>query len=102
MRRRSGTGRRRAVEDSTTLHESARSPAGAGLGQGSTFTIALPLPAVRLAAQPGEVRLIPTGRLARLDGLVALIVDDGTDARELIGQVARLAKAGRAPDPAGA
>jgi CheY-like chemotaxis protein len=63
---------------------SAESP---GLGRGSIFTICLPLPAVRVAAEAGENAgrsRIPNPILARLDGLRALVVDDETDAREAV------------------
>ena len=56
-----------------------------GLGLGSIFTILLPLPAVRVASEPGETRhRIPAATLTRLDGLKALVVDDERDAREAV------------------
>ncbi len=64
---------------------SAESP---GPGRGSIFTIRLPLPAVRVGRGGDEVRhRIPAGKLARLDGLRTLVVDDEHDAREAIAAV---------------
>ncbi|PYM21772.1 MAG: hypothetical protein DMD78_16780 [Candidatus Rokuibacteriota bacterium] len=60
----------------------------AGLGQGSTFVVELPIVAVRasLSGEPPE----RAGRGgARLDGLRVLVVDDETDAREVVGLVLR-------------
>jgi signal transduction histidine kinase/CheY-like chemotaxis protein len=60
----------------------------AGLGQGATFVVELPIVAVRasLSDEPPEC---PGRRGARLDGLRVLVVDDETDAREVVGLVLR-------------
>jgi CheY-like chemotaxis protein len=68
----------------------------AGVGQGSTFRVELPLAAPRSdsAPAPDERRsatdatiadLSPSGR--RLDGLRVLVVDDDVEARELFGVI---------------
>ncbi|HVQ76876.1 MAG TPA: response regulator [Candidatus Binatia bacterium] len=63
-----------------------------GSGQGATFTVKLPLPAVRtmLAADapgpPGQWRIAPAP-MANLAGLRVLVLDDEPDAREAISAV---------------
>jgi signal transduction histidine kinase/integral membrane sensor domain MASE1/putative methionine-R-sulfoxide reductase with GAF domain len=60
----------------------------AGLGQGSTFVVELPIVAVRASRSDGPAER-PGRRDARLDGLRVLVVDDETDAREVVGLVLR-------------
>jgi CheY-like chemotaxis protein len=73
----------------------AQSP---GEGQGSTFTVRLPIRAVRLGGgedgesardihdpEPSDLALLETHRpLVRLDGLRVLVVDDEPDARQVL------------------
>jgi CheY-like chemotaxis protein len=62
----------------------------AGIGQGATFIVNLPIRAVRLAAsEPASVQSmlrneVPTLSPAILNGLRVLVVDDEADARELL------------------
>ena len=60
----------------------------AGLGQGSTFVVELPIVAVRASLSGGPPERPGRGG-ARLDGLRVLVVDDETDAREVVGLVLR-------------
>jgi signal transduction histidine kinase/integral membrane sensor domain MASE1 len=59
----------------------------AGRGQGATFTVDLPIVAVRERRARPEAAPAVAG--ARLDGLRVLVVDDHGDARELLGLVLR-------------
>jgi len=60
----------------------------AGRGQGATFVVELPIVAVRTARADGTVER--RGRRgSRLDGLRVLVVDDQSDAREIVGVVLR-------------
>jgi CheY-like chemotaxis protein len=64
----------------------------AGLGHGATFTVRLPLPAVRMAIAPGDAgrfsrARVPAIPLPRLDGVRVLVLDDQPDAREAIAAV---------------
>jgi CheY-like chemotaxis protein len=62
----------------------------AGRGAGATFTVELPIVAVRGTRGRGGPAIVgePLGG-ARLDGLRVLVVDDHGDARELLGVVLR-------------
>jgi CheY-like chemotaxis protein len=62
----------------------------AGRGAGATFTVELPIVAVRGTRGRGGAAIVaePLGG-ARLDGLRVLVVDDHGDARELLGVVLR-------------
>lgn len=74
------------------LHGGSVAVYSTGLGKGATFTVSLPLSAIR-PSDPTE-RIHPTvdtevavSRLPNLYGLHILIVDDEADARELIGAI---------------
>jgi signal transduction histidine kinase len=74
------------------LHGGTVAAESAGFGQGSTFTVRLPLRAVRLpvAAAP-PVRVLrpppPAAPLPHLNGVHVLVLDDEPDAREAIAAV---------------
>jgi len=71
------------------LHSGTVHVASEGLGKGATFTVALPIAAVRSVSPEGVRDTVAGGRLApenpsALAGVRALIVDDDADARTLI------------------
>jgi signal transduction histidine kinase/CheY-like chemotaxis protein len=73
------------VKHLVELHRGTVTASSAGVGQGATFTVIFPLsrrseayPAVAEAADPMNEAPV------RLDGIRVLVVDDETDARELI------------------
>jgi signal transduction histidine kinase/ActR/RegA family two-component response regulator len=84
------------VKQLVELHGGSVRAASPGEGQGSTFTVTLP---VRhgLRAEPPEPRAgdapavapAPVGADATLAGLKLLVVDDEADARELVGRLLR-------------
>ena len=59
----------------------------AGRGQGATFVVELPIIAVRGPRTDAPERRVRIG--SRLDGLRVLVVDDQSDAREIVGVVLR-------------
>jgi PAS domain S-box-containing protein len=86
------------------LHGGRVAAASDGLGKGSTFTMTLPIRAVTSTPTGERVHQLPTvtapWRLASLlSGVRVLIVDDESDARELIAAV--LVEAGAVVDTAG-
>jgi signal transduction histidine kinase/response regulator RpfG family c-di-GMP phosphodiesterase len=81
------------VRQLVSLHGGAVRAASPGRGHGSTFTIELPIVAVRVQGAAPPQSGVATGRVrsgeARLDGLRVLVVDDQPDARELVALVLR-------------
>jgi CheY-like chemotaxis protein len=71
------------------LHGGQISAVSGGAGEGSLFTITLPLRAVRLDPSPADQLPATTAELPRLDGLRLLVVDDEADARDLLVKVLR-------------
>lgn len=71
------------------LHHGTVDATSPGQGEGATFTVRLPLPAIRTeltnrALRDTGLTLPATGALQGLDGLRVLVVDDELDAREAI------------------
>jgi CheY-like chemotaxis protein len=78
------------VKHLAELHGGSVTADSPGPGQGSTFTVRLPVaPAVRVAERPHPARTLfePPGELTRLDGLRVLTVDDDRDALGLMATI---------------
>ncbi|HXH39965.1 MAG TPA: ATP-binding protein [Thermoanaerobaculia bacterium] len=74
------------VRHLVTLHSGAVAVESEGIGKGSTFTITLPVLAVRVAA--AELPHLQTApEMPRLDGVRILIVDDDDEAGKLVALV---------------
>ncbi|HET8646959.1 MAG TPA: response regulator, partial [Vicinamibacteria bacterium] len=73
------------VKQLVELHGGAVSAQSAGLGQGSTFTVSIPVAALRHAGEDAR-RDLGDDSLA-LAGLRVLVVDDDTDAREMVSRL---------------
>jgi PAS domain S-box-containing protein len=72
------------------LHGGTISAKSSGPGQGATFTMMLPLPAMREELEPANNgAALGGGDPIRLSGIRVLVVDDESDARDLIRQVLR-------------
>lgn len=77
------------VRQLTELHGGTAQVDSAGEGQGSTFTVSLPLLAVRGSASEAErvhspMALMESDWTPRLEGVRVLVVDDEVDTRELL------------------
>jgi signal transduction histidine kinase/CheY-like chemotaxis protein len=67
------------------LHGGRMKASSAGEGQGSTFSVHLPMrEAEQRPSPPGPAERRPRGRNIELEGMHVLIVDDEPDARELL------------------
>jgi CheY-like chemotaxis protein len=74
------------VRHLVTLHGGQVSVESDGIGSGTTFTITLPLLAVRV--EPGELQQLRTKpEMPKLNGLKVLIVDDDDEAGKLVALV---------------
>jgi signal transduction histidine kinase len=80
------------VKHIVELHGGTVQASSEGEGRGATFTVRLPVQAVRTCTPPAHEGRAQAEPPIRLDGLRILMVDDDADARRLISKV--LAKAG--------
>ena len=84
-RQRTGLGLGLAIVRSLAeLHGGSIEAHSAGLGQGATFTLRLPVTREDAPRRSGELTLIEVDDLPSLEGLNVLIVDDERDAREVL------------------
>jgi len=74
------------VRHLVTLHGGQADVASDGIGKGSTFTITLPVLAVRVA-RAELTQLLTKPEMPRLDGIRILIVDDDDEAGKLVALV---------------
>ncbi|MFY9823617.1 MAG: chemotaxis protein CheB [Thermoanaerobaculia bacterium] len=73
------------VRNLTELHGGAVSVASPGEGQGATFTVSLPVPALLIAKPPdGQPARLETGDGRPLAGLRLLVVEDEPTGREML------------------
>ncbi len=77
------------VRQLVELHGGTVRAESAGKGTGTTFTVELPIVAVRVSPGSGETGEPAVAPLGRLDGLHVLVVDDQPDARDLVAFVLR-------------
>jgi CheY-like chemotaxis protein len=74
------------VRHLVTLHGGSVKAESDGIGSGTTFTITLPLLAVRV--EPAELQQLRTNsEMPKLNGLKILVVDDDDEASKLVAQV---------------
>jgi CheY-like chemotaxis protein len=69
------------VKQLTDLHGGSIEAYSAGVGQGATFTVRLPLTDKPIDEQLSQSQVL---RSMNLEGVIALVVEDDTDTRELI------------------
>jgi PAS domain S-box-containing protein len=77
------------VRQLVELHGGTVRAESAGKGAGTTFTVELPIVAVRVAPGSEDGHEPSAAQTGRLDGLHVLVVDDQPDARELVAFVLR-------------
>jgi signal transduction histidine kinase/CheY-like chemotaxis protein len=72
------------VHHLVTLHHGAVTAASEGPDRGATFTVRIPLAALRTVARVSSGAAIGVDRLPALTGVRVLVVDDDADARDLV------------------